>query len=235
MTNSQSVGLTPVQWIAARATLGDDVKPVLDAAPDPAALVNTLVSDGKHADAIRCIAGALPVREGIWWAWVSARHTAQLVYAGGLPPLLRLALDAVEKWINAPSDETRRSAWSAGDALGVGTPTGAAAAAVFMSGGSLALPSAPVTPPPPGIAGSMVSGSVILSVATAPPEHVSALYDAYVKQGLAVIEQLGGWESAIAKTWQALDAQQQEYQQFTAAQATPEAASAPAAQGGMHA
>jgi len=227
MTQSQSVGLTPVQWIAARATLGDDLKPVLDASPDPGALVQSLVNDGKHAEAIRCLAGALPVREGIWWAWVSARHTAQLVYAGGLPPLLRLALDGVEKWINTPSDEARRSAWSAGDALGVGTPTGAAAAAVFMSGGSLALPSAPITPPPPGIAGAMVSTSVILAVASAPPEQLNALYDAYVKQGLAIVEQLGGWESAIGKTWHALDAQQQEYQQFTAANAPPPSAPAP--------
>jgi len=233
MTQNKSVGLTPVQWIAARATLGDDLQPVLDASPDPGALVETLVKDGKHPEAIRCLAGALPVREGIWWAWVSARHTAQLVYAGGLPPLLRLALDAVEKWINAPSDEARRSAWSAGDALGVGTPTGAAAAAVFMSGGSLALPSAPVTPPPPGIAGAMVSTSVILAVASAPPEHLDALYEAYVKQGLAIVEQLGGWESAIGKTWQALDAQQQEYQQFTQANAPP--ASAPAPTGDVHA
>lgn len=233
MTNNQSVGLTPVQWIAARATLGDDLAPVVEAAPDPGTLVQTLVDAGKHAEAIRCLAGALPVREGIWWAWVSARHSAQLVYAGGLPPLLRLALDAVEKWINAPSDEARRSAWTAGDALGVGTPTGAAAAAVFMSGGSLALPSAPVTPPPPGIAGAMVSTSVVLAAATAPPEHLSALYDAYVKQALAIVEQLGGWESAIAKTWQALDQQQQEYQQFTAAHAPP--AAAPPTSGGVHA
>lgn len=217
MTSSQPAGLSPVQWIAARAALPDDLKPVVDAAADPGALVDALLKDGKGAEAVRCVAGALPAREGVWWAWVSARHTAQLLHSGGLPPLLRLALDAVEKWIGAPTDDARRAAWTAGDALGVGTPTGAAAAAAFLSGGSIAPAGVAHTPPPPGVAGTLVSTSVTLAATNAPPESMNALFDAYVKQGLAVITQLGGWDVAIATTWQQLEALQREHAQDSAA------------------
>ncbi len=211
MTEHQPVGLTPVQWVATRATLPEDLKPMIDSARDPGALVGALLAEGKGVEAVRCVAGALPAREGVWWAWVSARHTARLKYGDGLPPLLKLALDSVEKWINAPSDDTRRGAWSAGDALGIDTPTGAAAAAIFLSGGSIAPAGVPETPPPPGIAGSLVSTSVTLAVATGAPDDLASLFDAYVRQGLAVIQELGGWDVAISRTWETLDAQQREH------------------------
>ncbi len=227
MTDSQPVGLTPVQWIAARATLPDDMRPMVDGAADPGMLVDALLADGKGPEAVRCVAGALPAREGVWWAWVSARHTAQTVHGDAVPPLVRAALDAVEQWINGPGDDARRAAWAAGDAAGVGTPVGAAAAAAFLSGGSIAPAGTPNMPPPPGVSGTLVSTAVILAVATAPPESMPALYDAYVRQGLAVITQLGGWDVAIAKTWQALDAQQRDHARISAPAETP-GAGAPA-------
>jgi hypothetical protein len=216
MTDTQSAGLTPVQWIAARADLGDDLAPLVANAADPGALVSVLLASEKGAEAVRCVASALPPREGIWWAWASARHTAQTMHGSALPPLLKLALDAVDKWINAPSDETRRAAWSAGDAFGTGTPAGAAAAAVFMSGGSVGPVGSMEIPPPPGVCGTLVSTSVILAAVTGPPREIAASYQAFVAQGLAIITQLGGWDAAIAATWQVLDAQQRAHAQLTA-------------------
>lgn len=219
MTDTQSAGLTPVQWIAARANLGDDLAPLVETAADPGALVSALLTHEKGAEAVRCVASALPPREGIWWAWISARHTAQSLHGSALPPLLKLALDALDKWITTPSDESRRAAWSAGDALGTGTPAGAAAAAVFMSGGSVGPAGSMEIPPPPGVCGTLVSTSVILAAVSGPPKEIAASYQAFVAQGVAVITQLGGWDAAIAATWQVLDAQQRAHAQLNASPA----------------
>lgn len=217
MTEQEAAGLKPVQWIAIRAALEEDVQPIVDAAATPGALVDALLADDKGPEAIRCVAGALPSREGVWWAWVSARHTAQTVHGDNLPAPMRSTLQALEQWINAPDDEARRTVWAAGEAEGLSTPAGAAAAAAFLSGGSIAPAGTPNVPPPPGVSGTLVSTAVGLAVATAPPEMMAELYDAYVKQGVAIVEQLGGWDVAIAKTWQAIDAQQRDHAAATAA------------------
>ncbi len=222
MTEHQTAGLTPVQWIAARAALPEEVAPLVTSANDPGALVQSLMQEGLAPEAIRCIAGALPAREGVWWAWVSARHAATSTHGDAIPDNVQEALNAVERWINAPDDTTRREAWTVGESVGTDTPVGAAAAAVFLSGGSIAPAGVANTPAPPGICGTLVSTAVVLSVATSPPAVMPALFDAYVKQGLAVIEQLGGWDVAIAKTWQALEAQQREVMNAQAA-AEPDA------------
>ena len=211
MTEQEAAGLKPVQWIAIRAALDAELQPLVDAAATPGALVEALLAEGKGPEAVRCVAGALPSREGVWWGWVSARHTAQLVHGENLPPAIRTALDALERWINGPDDDARRAVWAAGEAAGLGTPEGAASAAAFLSGGSIAPAGTPNMPPPPGVSGTLVSTAVALAVATAPPETMAELYDAYVKQGLAIIEQLGGWDVAIAKTWQAIDSQQRDH------------------------
>ncbi len=227
MTDEQAVGLTPIQWIAARAALPDDLAPLVQEAADPGALVDALLADGKGPEAVRCVAGVLPAREGVWWAWVSARHTAQTVHGEDIPEPMRLALDALERWIGNPDDDARRAAWSAGELAGLGTAAGAASAAAFLSGGSIAPAGTPNVPPPPGVSGTLVSTAVVLAVATAPPESMAALYDAYVQQGMAIVKQLGGWDVAIAKTWQALDAQQRDHALATAP-AQPPGTGAPA-------
>jgi hypothetical protein len=233
MTENQTVGLTPVQWIAARATLPEDVLPLVEAAANPGELVDALLAEGKGPEAVRCVAGALPAREGVWWAWVSARHTAQAVHGDTLPPPMRTALDALEKWIGAPDDAARRSVWAAGEVAGVGTPAGAAAAAAFLSGGSIGPEGAPNVPPPPGVSGTLVSTAVVLAAVTAPPESIAALFDAYVRQGVAIVTQLGGWDVAIAKTWQALDSQQRDHALATAPPNTPASGAPAGAQPGV--
>jgi hypothetical protein len=143
------------------------------------------------------------------------------MHGAALPPLLKLTLDAVEKWITAPNEEARRAAWSAGDAFGAGTPAGAAAAAVFMSGGSIGPVGSMEVPPPPGVCGTMVSTAVILAAVTGPPKQIPDSYRAFVAQGLAVIAQLGGWDAAITATWQVLEAQQRAHAQVSAPPGAP--------------
>jgi hypothetical protein len=200
-----------VAWLVERAHLADDVAPLAAASADGAALVQALVADGKTPEAFRVIAAALPPREGVWWAWVSARHATQLAAAGAEPPApLAAALAAVEQWIANPDDDRRRAAWAAGQAAGLDTAAGCAAGAVFFTNGSIAPADVTPVPPPAGI-DRMLSGNAVGLAAAVHPEHFEALADAYIAQGLEVVKQLGGWDKAITLSREHFQAQQERH------------------------
>ncbi|MGZ8411664.1 MAG: DUF6931 family protein [Gemmatirosa sp.] len=169
-----------VRWLCERAAFTDEALLTLAArAADPDALVAALADAGKHPEAVRLVAVALPKREAIWWAWVSARHAAQAAVEqaaqqptppatgpatqpttqpaaappppppAGVPPAVQHALAAVERWITHPDDANRRTAFAAAQAATAETPVGCAGFAVFFSGGSLAAPEVPFVVPPP--------------------------------------------------------------------------------------
>ena len=215
-----------VAWLVERAHLSDDVAPLAAASADGAALVQALVADGKMPEAFRVIAAALPPREGVWWAWVSARHATRLAAEGGEPPAaLTAALSAVEQWIANPDEDRRRAAWAAAQAAGLETAAGCAAGAVFFTSGSVAPPDVTIVPPPAGI-DRMLTGNAVGLAAAAHPQHFEALAGAYMAQGLEVVKQLGGWDKAIALSRDHFQAQQERH----AASSMPPAGGAPATQ-----
>lgn len=200
-----------VAWLAERARVPDDAQPLVAAAVDGAALVQALTANAKPAEALRVIAAALPPREGVWWAWVSARHAAQLTAPGGTPtPAVTAALAAVERWIANPDEEGRRAAWAAGERAGLETAAGCTAAAVFFTSGSVAPPDIAPVPPPAGIDRMLVGNAVALAAA-ANPAHFEALAGAYLAQGLEVVKQLGGWEKAVALSREHFQAQHERH------------------------
>ena len=200
-----------VAWLVERAHLEDDAAALAADAADGGALVQALVADGKAPEAFRVMAVALPPREGVWWAWVSARHATQLAASGGEPaPPLTAALAAVEQWIANPDDDRRRAAWDAGQAAGLETAAGCAASAVFFTSGSVAPPDVTPVPPPAGIDRFLVSNAVALAAA-AHPQHFEALAGAYIAQGLEVVKQLGGWDKAITLSRDHFQAQQERH------------------------
>jgi hypothetical protein len=208
----------PVRWLLERA------------APDEAALA--LVSPSISLDqlyarwmqgeqvpsAIRLLAGVLPARESIWWAWVSARHATQM--PGGIAPTAEAhaALGAVEQWIVRPDDDARRAAWDAGNAAGLDTPIGLVATAVFLSGTTIAPPSAPPTPPPPGVAMPLIAGVVQLcSASTTVVDQIGPTLVAFAAQGLEIVKRLGGWEAALQLAYDTHQRQAQDYARATGA------------------
>ena len=205
-----------VAWLAERAHLEEDAAALAATSTDGGALVQALVADGKTPEAFRVMAAALPPREGVWWAWVSARHATQLAASGGEPaPPLAAALAAVEQWIANPDDDRRRAAWSAGQAAGLETAAGCAASAVFFTSGSVAPPDVTPVPPPAGINGLLVSNAVALAAA-AHPQHFEALAGAYIAQGLEVVKQLGGWDKAVTLSRDYFQAQHERHTRLTA-------------------
>jgi len=194
-----------VAWLAERAGVADDANTLGATAVDGGVLVQSLVANGKPAAALQVIAAALPPREGVWWAWVSARHASQ---AAPPAPAITAALAAVEGWISQPDDERRRAAWGAGERAGLDTAAGCAAAAVFFTSGSVAPAGVTAVPPPAGIDGILAGNAVTLAAATN-PEHFEALAGAYIAQGLEVVKQLGGWDKAVAISQEHFQTQQE--------------------------
>src|SRR4051812_8437480 len=97
--------LSPLlEWLVERAAAREDSAPHA-AAADPGAYAQALIAAGRVPDAIRLVACALPPREGVWWAWVSARHVSQLATPPGVASQpVADTLAAVERWINQPND-----------------------------------------------------------------------------------------------------------------------------------
>ena len=85
------------------------------------------------------------------------------------------ALDASNAWIKTPGDQTRFAAKDAGGKATKGESK-LLAMAVFMSGGSLAPPGAPETPPPKYAAQKMIAGSVQVTVVSHEPAKAKERY-----------------------------------------------------------
>jgi hypothetical protein len=155
----------------------------------PRDFVQALVQAEHHADAVRFIAHALPRREGIWWAWVCARRMA----GGDPPPAIRTALEITERWISQPTDELRRSAFTAAEGAEFRTPAGCTALAVFFSGGSIAPPDAPAVPPAEFATASAITGAIVSAAVSTEPEKAPEKFQAFIAQGLDVVEKLKLW------------------------------------------
>ena len=165
---------------------------------------------------------SLPARESVWWAWVSARHASQV--AGGTPATadVHKTLVSIEQWIVRPEDDARRAAWDAGMAAGMDTPVGMIAAAVFLSGTSVAPPNVAPVPPPPGAAMPLVAGAILLSAASnQQPEQIVPTMAAFAAQGLEIVKRLGGWDPALQLAYDTHQRLEHDYTRATAPQPAP--------------
>jgi hypothetical protein len=146
-------------------------------------------------DAIRLLAYALPVREAVWWAWVSARRVA----GDAAPPGTLAALAAAEAWIAKPTDGNRRAALQRAEEDGGASAGGLVALAAGLSGGSLAPADLAEVPPPPYSAAKAITGAVIIA-AVQDPAAAPELYREFVTQGCEVADRINLWKQFPAPT-----------------------------------
>ena len=146
--------------------------------------INMLSQKILFVDAIRYLAIALPRREAIWWACATHRTLgpAQLDDIKEQD-----AWRIVEEWVYNPTEDTRNQAYAIAESLGYQTPGAYGAMAVFWSGGSVSPPeSSQVIPPGPGLAGTAVGASILMTCAKGEPKGAVERHAEALKIGLDV-------------------------------------------------
>jgi Family of unknown function (DUF6931) len=168
--------------VCSHFTSGDAARRLLTPDLTAGKYLELLIQNKQYIDAVRVLAYALPIRDAITWANSCARQASEPNPA----EKLSAALDAVDKWLAEPSDDNRRAAMKAAEQAEFSTPAGSSALAVFLSGGSLAPPGAPVVPPAEHQASHAVVGAVMLSALAKEPEKAEARYQAFLQHGQKV-------------------------------------------------
>jgi len=143
--------------------------------------LDSLEKKELYKDAIRFLAFKMEVNAGVKWGCKCIRELQ--------PPEKKSEkdepLEASEQWVKTPGDPTR---WAAKEAAGKPNVRGASkmlAMAVFFSGGSIAPPQAPETPPPPNLAQKMIASSVDVNVLSHEPAKATERY----KRSLALAKE----------------------------------------------
>lgn len=203
---------TAIGFVVESAGVMEAWREIAHGTDDPSALVESLVSAGLTTEAIRCIAVAIPSRQNVWWAWVSARHTLLGAAAEGVKdsPRLHELLDMVEQWIAAPDDQKRRAIWAAAQSLGIKHPVTLASAALYFSGGSIAeVEGAAPVPAPHGMVATFVAAAVTVATLQGPAEQMDDRVRASVAQGMEIVTKLGGWVHSLSHVRQESAAEHQ--------------------------
>lgn len=178
--------------LATIAKLGDDAMKHLTPEIAHRAFVQKMMDAEQHQDAVKYLAHALPKREGVWWAWVTAKRAA-----GADPaPKIKEALEATEKWIAQPTDPHRRLAFEKGEAAEFGTAAGCTGAAAFFAGDSMAPPNVQAVPPGEWDTAKAIAGAVMMAVVEKEPEKAKEKFVVAIQQGLEVIGKIKLWPEA---------------------------------------
>ena len=156
----------------------------------PAAFLERLIDERHLLDAIRVLAYALPKRESIWWA----ACCAAAALGPTITPEQQAALETTRRWCAAPSEELRRAAMAAAEKAQLKNPAGCAALAVFLSGGSLAPPAAPVVPPADDLTPQIVAGAILMAGVYSQPEQAEQKYLRFLEQGVAIAAGKDCWK-----------------------------------------
>ncbi len=155
----------------------------------PRDYVALLLERELYPDAVKFVAHALPKREAVWWAWITARRAA-----GEKPaPPIAAVLEATERWIAQPTDPNRRAAMAAAEKAGFDSAAGCAGLGAFFSGESLAPPELQAVPPGEHLTGKAVAGAVTLAAVSSEPEKAPEKFRNFVTQGLEVAERIQLW------------------------------------------
>ncbi len=154
----------------------------LESDPGPVAFLNALLAQKLYSDAVRFLARALPKREAVWWACISARSAL-----GAEPdPKLLKAVESAEAWVYKPTETHRRQANSAAETAAFDNPAAWAAMGAFWSEGSMAPEEAPAVPPADNLTAKAVAGAVMLSCVLNEPEKSESKYQFFIEQGVDI-------------------------------------------------
>lgn len=167
--------------ICKRVDLSAEARAFLLPALSPQGYLALLVEADQIGDAIRFLAFALPIREGIWWACVAAH--ANLAEATEIEAR---CLERAANWVYEPGDARRRSCMEAAEAANFEGAAAYAALAVFWSGGSMAPEGMPDALPDPSLGPIGVGASILLSITSGDPTLLNEQFEAAIARGVDI-------------------------------------------------
>jgi len=162
----------------------DDVANIPTPGMKSTEFINILIEKKLFVEAIRYLAIALPRREAIWWSCATNRGLS-LEKKNELNE--QKAWDTIEEWVYNPTDENRLKTYGIAETLNFETPGAYGAMGVFWSGGSLAPPeTGQIVPPNPGLTGTAVGASILMTCARGDPQKTSDRQKTALEIGLDV-------------------------------------------------
>ncbi len=186
----------PAATLAAKVQLGEDALALMRPEWTARQFLEALLAAGHLREAIRYLAWALPRREAVWWACQCVR--AAVPPAEGSPD--DAALQAAQRWASSATEDHRRAAFAAGEAVKFETPAGLAALAAFWSGGSLAPPKLPAVLPAEHLCPNAVSNAILLAGVLREPEKAEEKYRRFLALGDEVAQGMNRWKEGPATT-----------------------------------
>lgn len=167
--------------ICARVDLSAEGKAFLLPTLSPQGYLSLLVEAEAIGDAIRFLAFALPIREGVWWAVVVA-HGAFAQPS----PVEAECLERAAGWVYEPDDARRRACMVSAEAANFDGAAAYAALAAFWSGGSMAPPDMPDALPDPRLGAIGVGASILLSITSGDPLTLDERFRAAIARGIDI-------------------------------------------------
>jgi hypothetical protein len=177
--------------ICRRFTLDEGAKGLLDDRLPPKQFLDLVIEKGHLHDAVKVLAYGLPKREAVWWAIQCVRAVA----GASPPPKVAAALQAAEKWVTNPTDDSRKACLPAAEAAEYATPAGCTALAAYWSGGSYGPPDAKLTPPAEDWTHHVVSGAVLIAAVLPEPEKGPDKLKKFLDLGMQVGSGANRWKS----------------------------------------
>jgi hypothetical protein len=168
--------------ICARVALSEEARAFLVPSLSPQGYLDLLLAYDQYADAVRFLAFALPVREGVWWACVTARVNLPPEPPAGVLAALKLA----ETWVYTPDDAVRRECLASAEALQFEGAASYAALAAFWSGGSMAPEALPEVLPNPSLAQTGVGAAILLAVTSGQSDRMNARFRDAIARGIDI-------------------------------------------------
>lgn len=175
-------GIEAASGLLDQMLASDAAKALADERTAPRRFFDRLVHEGLLTDALQVLPHLLPKPVAVWWGYLCVWEA----YRPEPPPKVAAVLEAVWRWLAAPTEANRRALEEPMDAAGHGTAAGCLAAAACWSGGSMSRPGLPDVLPPPHLTARFLAATALLTAAARQPHRCVERHAELLGLGLQV-------------------------------------------------